>query len=74
MKIFGITLMALGIVALLRGGFGYNRQTTILEMGGIKATATEHKSLPIEPVFGVVALLGGTLLLLLPRMRQAQRA
>ena len=73
MKIFGITLMALGIVALLYGAFGYNRQTTILEVGGMKATATEHKSLPIQPALGIIALLGGTLLLVLPGMRRAAR-
>jgi hypothetical protein len=74
MKIFGITLMALGIVALFYGGIGYNRQTTIIEMGGVKATATEHKTLPITPIFGAIALLGGTLLLVLPGMRRVQRA
>jgi hypothetical protein len=67
MKIIGVALVILGIVALVLGGIGYNRQTTILEVGGIKATATEHKTLPIAPVAGGIALIGGIVLLVAPR-------
>jgi hypothetical protein len=52
MKIIGVALVILGIVGLVFGGIGYNRQTTILEVGGIKATATEHKTIPIGPIAG----------------------
>jgi hypothetical protein len=70
MKIVGVALVILGIVALVYGGIGYNRQTTILEVGGIKATATEHKTLPVAPVVGAIALIGGIALLVIPRMRR----
>ena len=70
MKIVGIALVILGIVALVYGGIGYNRQTTILDVGGIKATATEHKTLPITPVAGAIALVGGIALLVVPRLRR----
>ena len=69
MRILGVALVILGIVALIYGGIGYNRQTTILDVGGIKATATEHKTLPIAPVAGVIALIGGVLLLMAPIKR-----
>lgn len=68
MKIVGVALVILGIVALIYGGVGYNRQTTILDVGGIKATATEHKTIPIAPVAGVIALIGGIVLLVAPRL------
>ncbi len=69
MKILAIALIVLGIVGLVYGGIGYNRQTTILDVGGIKATATEHKTIPIAPIAGGLALAGGVVLLLNSRKR-----
>ena len=63
MKLLGIGLVILGVVALIYGGIGYNSQTTVLDVGGIKATATEHKTIPIAPVVGVISLIGGIVLL-----------
>jgi hypothetical protein len=71
MKIVGVVLVVLGIVALVYGGIGYNRRTTILEVGGIKATATEHKAIPMAPVAGVIALASGIVLLVVPRSHRA---
>ena len=71
MKMLGMALVALGIVALIFGGIGYNRQTTNLDVGGIKATATEHKTIPIAPVAGGLALIAGLAILVSPRLRQA---
>jgi hypothetical protein len=63
MKPLGIALVLLGVVALIYGGIGYNKETTVLDLGGIKATATEHKSVPIAPVAGGVLLIAGVALL-----------
>ena len=63
MRIMAVGLVLFGLVALLYGGIGYNRKTTILDVGGIKATATEHKTLPIAPVVGGIGFLGGIVLL-----------
>jgi len=60
-------LVALGVIALIYGGIGYNKNTTVLDLGGIKATATEHKTLPIAPVVGVALLIGGVALLVSKR-------
>jgi hypothetical protein len=68
-KILGLALVVLGIVGLVYGGIGYNRQTTILDVGGIKATATEHKTIPLAPVAGGLALVGGLALLVVPKRR-----
>ncbi len=67
MKWIGVALVVLGIVALIYGGIGYNRERTILDVGGIKATVTEHKTFPIAPVVGVISLLGGIGLLVVRR-------
>jgi hypothetical protein len=67
MKLLGVVLVVLGLVALIYGGIGYNRQRTFLEVGGLKATTTEHKSIPFSPIAGAVALLGGVGLLVAER-------
>jgi uncharacterized membrane protein YidH (DUF202 family) len=67
MKWIGVTLVILGIVALVYGGIGYNRQRTILDMGGMHATVTEHTTFPIAPVVGAISLIGGVALLLVRR-------
>jgi uncharacterized membrane protein YidH (DUF202 family) len=67
MKLLGIALVVLGVVALIYGGIGYNKETTVLDVGGIKATATEHKNIPIAPVVGVILLVGGVVLLVSKR-------
>ena len=64
MKVIGLALAIVGLIALVYGGISYSRQRTILDVGGIKATVTEHKNLPITPIAGALALLvGGALLM-----------
>jgi hypothetical protein len=67
MKIIGFILLVLGLLALLYGGISYNRQKTIIDVGPFKATATEQKNVPLSPIVGGIALLGGIILLLVPR-------
>jgi len=71
MKILGTALAILGLVVLIYGTIGYDRKTTILDMGGIRATATEHKTIPLAPVIGVLALVGRVGLLRLSSSRRA---
>jgi len=63
MKTIGIVLVALGVIALVYGGINYNKDRTVLEVGSVSITATEHKSIPIPAVAGAVALIGGVTLL-----------
>ena len=67
MKAIGIVLVILGIVALVYGGIGYNREETIFEIGGLKATATEHKTIPIPALVGAISLIGGVALLVVDK-------
>ena len=63
MKTIGIVLVILGILALVYGGIGYNKNRTVLQMGSVNVTATEHKTIPVPAVVGVIALVGGVALL-----------
>ena len=69
MKLVGIALIALGIIALTYGGFGYSQEKTLIDVGGLKATTTEHKSLPVAPIGGVLALIGGIALIVADKRR-----
>lgn len=69
MKSMGVVLVVIGVLALVYGGISYNRQKTVIDLGSIKATATEHKNIPLSPIMGGVALLGGVLLLAVPRKK-----
>jgi len=66
----GAILVVLGLVSLLVGGFRWTENKTVLDIGPVKATAQEHKSLPIPPVLGGIALVAGIALLLMPSKRR----
>jgi uncharacterized membrane protein YidH (DUF202 family) len=63
-KHLGIFLVILGIVAAAYGLVGYNRETAVINVGGYKATATEHVTTPLATLLGVAGLVGGVVLLL----------
>ncbi len=63
MKTIGIVLVILGIVALVYGGFSYNKSRTVLKVGSVNVTATENKSVAVPAVAGVIVLIGGIALL-----------
>ncbi len=69
MKTIGIVLVIIGVLALIYGGINYNKNRTVLEVGSMKVTATEHKSIPVPAIVGVVVLLGGAGLLVMGSRR-----
>jgi len=69
MKLIGIALVILGIVALAFGLLGFGQEKTILEMGGVKATATEHRTSPIASIVGALSLIGGIALIVVDKRR-----
>ena len=63
LKIVGITLIVLGVVALIFQGITYTTQKKVIDLGPIQATAEEKKTIPLPPVLGAIALVGGIVLL-----------
>jgi drug/metabolite transporter (DMT)-like permease len=57
--IIGIVLIVLGILGLVYQGFSYNRTKRIADVGPIHAERTEHHVVPLPPVLGAIALIGG---------------
>ena len=69
--VVGIALVVIGLVSLLLGGFRWTEQKTVVDVGPLKATTTEHKTLPIPPIVGGLALAGGIVLLVVTSKRRA---
>ena len=67
----GFGLVVIGLVSLLLGGFRWTQQKTVIDVGPLKATTEEHKTLPIPPVIGALALIGGIVVLVVPARRRA---
>lgn len=63
LKIIGIILIVLGIVAFVFQGITYTTQKNVINVGPIHATAEEKKTIPLPPVLGGIALIGGIVLL-----------
>ena len=57
--LIGILLIVLGIGALAYQGFSYKSEEKILDIGPIEATQETTKTIPIPPILGVVAVIGG---------------
>lgn len=67
----GLILIVLGIVALVYGGITYTTQKKVLDIGPIQATKEEHKTIPLPPILGGIALVGGIVLMLGAERRDA---
>ncbi len=63
-SVAGIVLIVLGVIALAYQGITYTTHKKVLDVGPIRATKTEHETIPLPPIFGGVALVGGIILMM----------
>jgi hypothetical protein len=63
-KIIGICLIVLGVLGLAMGGFSYTTRERVVDLGPLKVDADKQHSVPITPIAGGAALLGGIALLM----------
>jgi len=59
MKILGIILIIAGVAALIYGGFTYTTHKKAVDLGPLQVEKAEHHSVPLPPLLGVVAIIGG---------------
>ena len=59
----GIVLLVLGVLSLAYQGITWTTQKKVLDVGPIQATEAEQHTLPLPPVLGCLALMGGVVLL-----------
>ena len=67
MKPLGLILVVLGVIALMYQGFTYTTHKKVLDVGPIQATKEEHHSVPLPPILGALALIGGVVILVSDR-------
>jgi hypothetical protein len=70
MKVVGLVLIVVGLVALLYGGITYTRREKVLDIGPIEATTETRETIPMSPVLGALALAGGVVLMVADRRGQ----
>jgi len=63
MRLLGIVLIVVGIVALAYQGISYTTHKKVLDIGPIQATKEEHHTVPLPPIVGVLALIGGVVII-----------
>lgn len=67
MKATAIVLIVLGLIGLAWGGFSYVSRDTVFKAGPIHATKDTTHTVPIPPLAGLLALVGGIALLISER-------
>lgn len=60
--IVGIVLIVLAVIAFAYQGITYTTREKVVDLGPIEATAEKQKTIPIPPIVGAVALIGGVVL------------
>lgn len=62
-KILGAILLAGGLLALVYGGFSYTEKRHSAKLGPVKLELKDKERIEIPPWAGVVAVVGGIVLL-----------
>lgn len=65
--LIGIALIVLGILALAYQGFSYTVPKKAVDVGPVHVTKDEKHSVPIPPIVGTLAVIGGIAVLLTGR-------
>lgn len=72
-RMFGVLLVAVGVVGLVFGGIAYRQQQEDVRFGSLVVEHTERHSLPIPPWAAAGALVAGAVLIAAPwRSRGSQ--
>jgi hypothetical protein len=66
-NIIGVALLILGIIALAYQGFTYTVPKKAVDLGPIQVTRQERHTVPLPPILGALALIGGIAVLVLDR-------
>ena len=67
--LIGIILIVIGILAFAYQGFTYTTREKVVDIGPIHLTAEKTRTLPLPPIVGGIALVGGIVLLVVGRKK-----
>ena len=69
MRFVGIVLIVIGVIALAYQGITYTTHKKVLDIGPIQATREERHTVPLPPILGALALIGGVVIIAADRRR-----
>ena len=69
-RVIGLVLVIVGIVALALGGVFWTDRDTVLDAGPLEVQTEEREGFAVPPVLGVIALVGGIVLMAIPNRRR----
>ena len=58
----GIILIVIGIIAFAYQGITYTTREKVVDIGPIQMSADKTKTIPLPPILGAIALVGGIVL------------
>jgi hypothetical protein len=65
--VLGVILIVVGVISLAYQGITYTTHKKVLQVGSLQATKEEHNTIPLPPIVGGIALVGGIVLLIASR-------
>jgi hypothetical protein len=69
LAIVGILLIVLGVIGLVVDNISFTERRTVLDVGPLKVTADEQRTIPIPTIAGIAAVVVGLGLVFLSRKR-----
>lgn len=60
--IIGIILIIIGIISLVYQGITYTTKEKVVDVGPLQASVDKEKTIPLPPILGGIALVGGVVL------------
>jgi hypothetical protein len=61
--VVALILVTIGIVALAYQGITYTTSERVVDLGPLKVEAKREKTLPLPPILGAAAVIGGVILI-----------
>jgi uncharacterized membrane protein YidH (DUF202 family) len=72
LRLIGIALLIVSIVVLMSGGVRWTERKTLVDAGPVEITRQEHHAMTVPPMVGIVSLLAGIILVVLPSRRRVR--
>lgn len=65
--LIAIVLITIGVIAIGYQGFTYTTKEKVVDLGPLDVTVTKDRTIPLPPIVGGFALVGGIVLLIMGR-------
>ena len=65
-RVLGVLLIVVGIAALAWGGVFWTDRDTVVDIGELEVTTENREGVAVPPVLGIIAIVGGAILLFVP--------